>query len=386
MRPTTPPTGKTLLPRLLFVGAFPPAGTQVFGGHVSDCRALLGSSMPKRLDLDLIDSTQPSNPPPGWPVRLINAMKRMALFVWRFERQKPDCILLFCSLGASVLEKSVMAWYARLRGRPAMLFPRGGALINHFRSSLFTATWLRLAFRGSRKMLCQGPNWKEFAVKDCGFSPEAAVLVPNWTASDELLRIGEAKIRSRPGKPVRALFVGWLEREKGVMDLLAASLILLKRENCSVIFTFAGGGNLEAEVASFISEHGLRDRVHARGWTPMEKMVGLYEAHDLFVLPSHAEGLPNSMIEAMAAGLAVVVTPVGTIPDVIRDGENGVLVPPRDPEALAAAINRLIDNPDLLLSLAAAGHSQAREQFGVEQAVDRFVAAVEDCMRGNQAG
>ena len=87
----------------------------------------------------------------------------------------------------------------------------------------------------------------------------------------------------------------------------------------------------------------------------------------MFVLPSWAEGLPNSVLEAMAARLPVVATKVGGIPELIEDGVNGLLVPPKDPSALATAINRLLEDPALADKLAQGAQGRARAEFSFER-------------------
>ena len=150
-------------PRVLFVGAFPPPGGAIVGGMVTSCGILLASSFPARLDLDLLDSTQISNPPPRFAVRLLRAAGRFVKFIGRIERHRPDVVLLFVAVGASIVEKGAMAWYARLRGVPVIMFPRGGSVIDDCRKSAFTRTWVRCAFRGARKIVCQSESWQRFA-------------------------------------------------------------------------------------------------------------------------------------------------------------------------------------------------------------------------------
>ncbi|HIE83591.1 MAG TPA: hypothetical protein EYQ00_06970 [Dehalococcoidia bacterium] len=110
-------------PHVLFVGAFPPTHRKVFGGNVTDCKALLESSFPEHVELTLLDSTQISNPGPSSPVRVVLAIKRLIRFLILFERRRPDALLLFSSGGASLLEKATMAWWARLRSVPSLIFP-----------------------------------------------------------------------------------------------------------------------------------------------------------------------------------------------------------------------------------------------------------------------
>ena len=121
------------------------------------------------------------------------------------------------------------------------------------------------------------------------------------------------------------------------------------------------------------------------GWLQGAQLEHRYREADVFVLPSWTEGLPNAMIEAMAAKLAVVVTAVGNIPDVIEDGVTGLLVPPRDVAVLTRALARMIDEPALRNSLAQAGHNGARATFSVEPAVERLVSEIQDAMVSNKS-
>jgi glycosyltransferase involved in cell wall biosynthesis len=87
---------------------------------------------------------------------------------------------------------------------------------------------------------------------------------------------------------------------------------------------------------------------------------------DLFVLPSHTEGLPLTVLEAMAAGKPVIGTAVGGIPEAVHDGETGLLVPPRDPGRLAEAMTRVLTDPVLAAAMGATGRTRARDAFSLE--------------------
>ena len=369
-------------PRLLFVGAFPAPERAVFGGMVTDCRALLRSSLPQRLTLDLVDSTQASHPPPGLLVRLMLAIKRFCGYIGRLERQRPDAVLLFTAAGASVLEKGAMAWYARARGVPALMFPRGGPVLDACRRSAFTRWWVRHAFGGARMVLCQGPTWQVFAREVLGFDRADAPLVPNWTATRELLALGAA--RRAHANIVRLLFVGWVDREKGIGELLEACRRLAASRQFELLLV--GEGNLSQAAEEFVAQHRLERFIRFAGWRMGEELHAAYAQADVFVLPSWSEGLPNALIEAMAAGVACVITGVGSIPDVVHDEESALLIPPRDVVALERALARIIDDAGLRASLGAAAHRIAERDFSVEPAVDRMVAAVEAVRRAPRRG
>lgn len=369
-------------PRVLFVGAFPPPGTAIFGGHVTSCRTLLASTLPARVELDLLDSTQFSNPPPVLSVRLLRAARRLVRFVGRFEARRPDAVLLFVGVGASIVEKGVMAWYARMRGVPTLMFPRGASIVDACRASPFTRIWVRALFRGATKIVCQGETWQRFAIEVLGFASRDVAVMRNWTASRELLEIGAHRC-AHPEFPVRLLFVGWLEREKGIFELIDACQQL----SCGrhFILDVAGEGRASSEVRALVTRHGLIDVVRFRGWLQAQDLKRALSDADVLVLPSWAEGLPNAMVEAMAARLAVVVTAVGAIPDVITDRRSGLLVAPKSTESLRLALAEVIDNRALRERLASEGYMIAARDFGVETAVDMLVSEIDSAIAATRA-
>ena len=369
--------------RVLFVGAFPPAGSAIVGGMVTSCRILLSSSFPARFDLDLLDSTQISNPPPGFGVRLVRAVRRFTQFIARLERRRPDAVLLFVAVGASIVEKGVMAWYARLRRVPVIMFPRGGSVVDDCRRSALTRAWVGFLFRGARKIVCQSDAWRRFAVDVLGFLPPNVTVIRNWTATRELLEIG-AKRLARRDSPVRLLFVGWLEREKGVFELIDACRQLAANR----VFTLdmVGEGNASAEARSLVARHGLGEVIRFRGWLNQEQIHRELTDADVLVLPSWAEGLPNAMIEAMAARLAVVVTAVGAIPELIDDRRSGILVEPRNADALARALNAILADGEFRDRLAHEVYRTALREFEIEAAVDRLVREIEGTIAAGREG
>jgi glycosyltransferase involved in cell wall biosynthesis len=323
-----------------------------------------------------------SNPPPVLVVRAWYSLRRFLRFVVRLERSSPEVVLLFAAVGASLVEKGAMAWYARLRGIPAVMFPRGGGIVDEFRASAWTRAWVRVAFAGARKVFCQSPRFQAFVENDLRFPHTDAPVIPNWTATSALLELGRRR-RPRPSGPVRLLFLGWLDKEKGIEELLQACLTLAPTRLFTL--TLAGEGNMSASARDTVERAGLSDRIQFLGWQRGSAVEECLRDADVLVLPSWAEGLPNAMIEAMAAGLAVVVTHVGSVPDVVADGEEALVVPPRDVTALTGAIGRVIDEPALRARLGAAAHALAAERFNVEAAVDLMVGEFQTLRQINGA-
>jgi glycosyltransferase involved in cell wall biosynthesis len=135
----------------------------------------------------------------------------------------------------------------------------------------------------------------------------------------------------------------------------------------AVRFVIVGDGTLREDMERHARELGIADRVIFTGWR--RDLPRIYADLNVLVVSSDNEGTPVSAIEAMASGRPVVGTRVGGLPDIIIDGENGYIVPPRNPEALAEAILRLLQGPELASRMGRAGQAMARERFTVKRLI-----------------
>lgn len=300
-------------PRLLIVGGFPPPGSKIIGGVVTSCRSLMRSSFADRFDIATVDSTQVSNPPPGRVRRINGAVRRAVKFLSQMRRHQPNAVLLFTSGGASLLEKGAMAWVCRMFGVPVLLFPRSGAIVNSYEESRVWRQLIRLSFAGASVILCQGSRWQNFAVQKLGRPVTQAPILVNWTASEDLLAIGRGRSMPLRNAPARLIFLGWLEQNKGIFELIEALAPLTKTLDFTL--SIAGDGHARQVAEEQVKAGPLAPRTRFLGWTRPEAVPEILAQHDILVLPSWAEGLPNAMIEAMAAGLGVIVTSVGNVPD-----------------------------------------------------------------------
>lgn len=178
------------------------------------------------------------------------------------------------------------------------------------------------------------------------------------------------------------LVLGRLETQKGHIFLIQALADLVSRRP-GVIALFAGSGSLEGELRARVEVLGLTQHVVFLGYR--DDAPRLFAAADVVVLPSLHEGLPLVAIEALAASRPMVATAVDGTPEVILDEQTGLLVPPRDPGALASAVERLLRCPDLAAKLAAAGHAYVMQQFDLRMQLERTVEVYREVMRGRQA-
>ena len=167
------------------------------------------------------------------------------------------------------------------------------------------------------------------------------------------------------------LTVARLDRQKGHSTLFAAI-----RQVHDATFVLAGDGPEKDALAALAYESGIQDRVIFLG--DRRDIPELLACCDLFVLPSIYEGLPLSILEAMAAGKAVVATAVGGTPEIVIDGETGVLVPPGDPAALAGAIQSLLSDPNRVQKIGSAGRALVAKEFSSDGMVERIHQVYED--------
>jgi glycosyltransferase involved in cell wall biosynthesis len=366
-------------PKLLIVGAFPPRDSQIYGGIVTTCQTLLNSSLPDTFDLILIDSTQISNPPPSFAVRAILSLKRFVTFLATYFVRHPDAILLFTATGASVIEKGAMAWVSRIRSTPVFLFPRGAGVIDDAKASRLSRFYIKAAMRGATHILCQGPAWQRFATSTLGFSSSNSPIIQNWSATKELLELGASRTKTE-NVPV-LLFLGWLERKKGIFELLESCRELSKRYEFKLLI--AGRGHAEKEARAFVDDNELKEFVTFVGWVEGKDKETLLHRADILILPSWVEGFPNAIIEAMAAKVAVVVTSVGNVPDIITDRREAMLVPAKDSQSLGSAINVLLESCEFRSALAERGHLFASENFSVEKGIAKLSSVIVEAIEGN---
>ena len=173
------------------------------------------------------------------------------------------------------------------------------------------------------------------------------------------------ELRTRiPSHPPRVLFVGGNMQRKGLPTLIAAAALIAERVP-DVEFVIAGRDAAQARMEAQCEALGVRARFHFLGLQSQAELLQCYAAADVFVLPALTEALGIVFLEAMAAGVAVVGTNVGGIPEIITDGENGLLTPPEDPRALADCIITLLTQPDLRARFVQAG-ARTLERFSVE--------------------
>jgi glycosyltransferase involved in cell wall biosynthesis len=205
------------------------------------------------------------------------------------------------------------------------------------------------------------------------FRPERVVVVRNSVALSGFRGAAPESLRrslTRNGEPL-VLTLARLDPQKGLPYLLEAAKVLPK-----ATFAIAGDGRDRQALEEQARSLGLQERVRFLGYR--DDIADLLAACDLFVLPSLFEGLPISVLEAMAAGKPVVATRIGGTDEAVENGVTGWLVPPRDPAALAAAVSRVLSDPSEGRRMGEAGRARALEEFSAPAMVKKTMRIYEE--------
>jgi glycosyltransferase involved in cell wall biosynthesis len=260
---------------------------------------------------------------------------------------------------ASFWRKSLFILLAFAFRRP-VIFHLHGAEFNHFywdESRAFSKWFIRFILNNSASIIVLSSQWKSDLKKIT--TNKRIFVIFNPVETQDL------KVTAYERNRFSLLFLGRFGKRKGIFDLLQA-IAHLCNDYPQLKLRCAGDGNIDS-VNACIAELGISQKVELLGWIGGEyKRRCLMEA-GIYVLPSYNEGLPMSVLEAMGAGLPIVSTTVGGIPDAVFDGKQGFLIEPGNIIELADAIRKLLDNPDLCRAMGASAHEKILNHFSPEK-------------------
>lgn len=348
--------------KVMIVGAFPKKRRKIFGGIIKSCSVLINSKEFSQFEIIKFDSTQISNPPPSLIVRLYFALVRLIKFPLKILRKKPEIILIFCSSGFSAIEKGIMLLISKFLGIKTIIFPRAGKLIELSENSILYYSIIKFLFNYSTLFLSQGKGWKDFAIDKLKIKKQKIKIISNWTATADLLKIGERKIISPQKNNLKILFVGWLEREKGVIELIEA-IHSVNKKGYNNHLKLIGDGSLRYSCSKLIKQKNLQNHISLEGWKSYDQLLNYYKESDLFILPSWNEGMPNVLIEAASSGIPSIVTSVGVIKNYFKNNESVVFVKPKNINEISNSIINLSENFELRAKLSKSAHKVAKTYF-----------------------
>jgi glycosyltransferase involved in cell wall biosynthesis len=227
---------------------------------------------------------------------------------------------------------------------------------------------------------------REFVHSHEGCPLAKMVVIPSGIDTERFTPVVAADGKTRLGLPADAVVVGSLTRmrvRKGVEEFLRA-MGQVCRARPAVHVVIAGDVELDDEVRALVAAAGLGGRLHLLG--RRSDVPEVLSAFDVFVLSSHGEGMSNAILEAMAMAKPVVATGVGGTVEVVEVGVTGHLVPARDADALAAAIVRLVDHPDMGRLMGARGRRVVIDRFSAPAMVRQMEALYTQLLAAHKAG
>ncbi len=303
------------------------------------------------------------------------AVKKSLYFVqsyvkilWSLMTFKPDVFHIHMSYKGSFHRKYFIHKLCKKFGKNDIIHLHGSEFKKFYEeSSDKTKVKIRTLLRECDSMIVLGDEWNK-RIKQ--IESEAKTIVVSNT-----VKIPQETVQWND-EGFTVLFLGVLIKRKGVHDLLNSITLLKEREALNKTkFIIAGSGIEEENLKKQCTELNIADHVEFAGWTAGQKKIDLLKQSQLLVLPSYNEGLPIAILEAISYGIPVVSTRVGDIESAVIDGQNGHLIEAGDVGGLAEAIQKIVINKDIYITMSKFARSLAEDKFSDS----KYFKVVKDC-------
>lgn len=307
------------------------------------------------------------------PAKILTAVAAVVKVLFYLSWWRVNVVHIHSASRVSFYRKSVFVLIASWFRKPIVFHLHGAAFKEFYgtETGKFGRWFIRNTVKRATRIVALSESWKQYLIRELQLPPVSIEVIHN-----PIPHIVNGHARSATKSPA-VLFMGRIGIRKGAYDLADASAIV-HSELPEVRFRICGDGEVE-KLREYIDHLGMSGNVELPGWVSDKNMY--YGGADIYVLPSYAEGLPMSVIEAMAHGLPVVTTRVGGLPDIVEDGVNGFLIEPGDVQRLAHYIVELARDPGLRLEMGTKNRILAMESFGRERIADRVLQLYESLMR-----
>ena len=367
--PAEPGFGLFIRSRLKSMGALVPmkvvAPVPVFDYSGPAGRLHLKRRFPLRRCDDGIEILHPRwiYPPGGTPVNLLCLFARLVWLVTRLRREFAFQVIdAHFGYPEGVVAALLAVWFRC----PFIMTLRGNELM--FAGYRFRRLFLRWAIRNASAIVAVSDELRQLAI-DLGTQPSKVLVIPNGVDKETFHPRDRVAVRTKYGIAPQARVVvcaGELIEAKG-HHLVIRAVEGLVREGHDIQLFIAGGvahggPPFEKELCCLVRQLRLNDRVHLLGWIPPKELAELMSAADLFCLASFSEGSPNVVNEALASGTPVAATNVGAVPNMIPTSEYGIVIPPKDQNALRGALRAALSREWNRSAIAIWGQSRSWDQ------------------------
>lgn len=355
--------------RILIVG---PAGGHT-GGVAMWNDILLRSNLRERYRLIHLDTTRgragrgkaQTFAPVNVASFLQQTIRLIALLVFR----RPKILHQPVTAHLSFRKETAFLALARLFGTCTIGHLHGGAFPDYYRkSSTGARRRIARALRRVDLLIALSEGGRHFLLTDVD-SALAVAVVP--TTIDPVFAEEALGIERRGRAGCRVLMIGRLGKAKGLLDALRA-IPLVHARGPEIEFLFAGEVDADVEIEQARRAAEADRRIRFLGSVAGGEKVACFREADIMILPSHGENLPISVLEGMAAGLPLVVTPVGALPEFLADGRHALFAPAGDPAALANRIARLAADPGLRAEMGEANRALFNMRFRPREVMERI--------------
>jgi len=343
-------------PTVIVVGPPP----DMVGGMASVVKQFLSLDFGSDLHVTAFPTTFSRDARESRGARIVRHLRHLRLLASACRRARPGVVHVHTCSGASLYRSAADVMVARLAGCRTVLHVHGAAFDKfHADSGVVQRRLIERSLTVADRVVALSEGWRQ---KLRRMAPGARiVVVENAVALPE---IAQSK---RVEGPCRLLFLSRMDDWKGVDDLLDAAAHA-RAGGCEFELVLAGPAGSAGDAAVLnekINARGLESCVYFAGAVYGAEKSTLLRNADLCVQPSHHEGLPVAVLEALSYGIPVIATSVGAIPEVITDRREGLLVPARRPDVLAEAICGLTRDPAARRAMGAAGRRLAESRFGL---------------------
>lgn len=304
--------------------------------------------------------------------KFLLAIKAVSKFCQKILTKKNELVYVHVGSNASLYRESFFIVLAKIFGQKTITHFHAGDVEEYLeKQSKFGRKYISWAIGLSDKLIAVSEN-SASKLRKIAPKNEIEIIVNAINTKPFAFSINRFETRE---KIVRILFVGAMGKLKGETDLAnAIKLLIEEHPNLRVSFLGFGGENLE----KYCAEIGIEKAVEFIGAVSLEERLEFFEKADIFALPTYAEAMPMSVIEAMAAGLPMVSTNVGGIPELIDETEEGFLVEAANVEKLADKLSELIEDKNLRVKMG----EKAQKKVGEKLNFAVFTEKLKDCLIG----
>ena len=344
---------------------------------------LLRRGLPEPFAVDLVDTRQTvKRRKPGRPRLTIGEAARFFRTLWRFHSALRSGRYALAHLNSSFTPTATLVnlgttWIARRAGVPYVVHLHGTFRVpdgTRLASRLYRRAYRRI-FDGAAWIVLLGKA-SECAVLALGdYGRKTTGFMPNFI--DFRAVPPPSSIAPRAGRPMKVVYTGTIWAPKGV-----ATIASVAERVPDAVFQLVGGGpsGFRESFVRDLESRSLLGRVAVLDARPNQDIFALLAEADVFLFPSLREGLPNSVLEAMAVGLPVVASNVGAIPEIVDVPDGGMLLDPGDVDGFARAIDHLRTHPELRDQMGRYNREKARRNYDYDAVVKRLCGVYDDVL------